>query len=562
VKRGLAGYREVLSSRSAVRRNRRWYPGTAEQGSCAQGDRRFEVQCRSLLAARGTRSGGRGSTPRIRFRPCGLVVTLALVKIHLLAIGSALAAGAVVGIGIPHSLALVALAIAGGAGIVAAVVVITRRDPFSVFGLVAAFYFLAFVVGAIYFHYDYSAAEDQGFWFTSDGLYTALGVGLVGFGALSLGYVANPLDRPRKWLPCCPSLTREAPLLTVVLLFMVGWMARAVQVASGDYFHTSVTATANTGATFLVNSVASVPTFATALVGAAAYMGWDERHELAWKRAFWGLLALEAAWYLPSGERARLVGLALATLILMYYARGRKMPWRALAVGAVLLVFVVFPFVNAYRGQWGNDWSYQENPGRGFQEGVKALTSGDVPATLDSGLRITLSRFSDVGSVATIVSKGRDLSPGSPGETLRWTLDAVVPRAIAPGKQDPGAFGNEFGRAYGILAPFNTTTSVAISQPGELFLSFGWLGVVAGMAVLGAVFRGLNDYFADRHSEPVTLALYSVAALPLINGLESIVSVGVIGLLKTLFVMIVLIWAANTVAERLSRRIGLVRVAP
>jgi hypothetical protein len=485
------------------------------------------------------------------------------VKICLLAIGSAVAAGAVVGIGIPPSLALVALALAGGAGIVAAGLVITRRDPFSVFGLVAAFYFLAFVVGAIYFHYNYRAAEDQGFWFTSDGLYTALGVGLVGFGALSLGYVANPLDRPRRWLPRCPSLTREAPLLTVVLfLFMVGWLARAVQVASGDYFHTSVTATANTGATFLVNSVASVPTFATALVGAAAYLGWDDRHELAWKRTFWGLLALEAAWYLPSGERARLVGLALATLILMYYARGRKMPWRALSVGAILLVFVVFPFVNAYRGQWGNDWTYQKNPETCFQEGVKVLTSGDVTATLESGLRITLARFCDVGSVATIVSKGSDLSPRAPGETLSWTLDAVVPRAIAPGKQDPGAFGNEFGRAYGMLAPFNTTTAVAISQPGELFLSFGWLGVVAGMAVLGAVFRGLNDYFADRHSEPVTLALYSVAALPLINGLEGIVAVGVIGLLKTLFVMIVLIWAANAVAERLSRRIALVRVAP
>jgi hypothetical protein len=85
------------------------------------------------------------------------------VKIYLLAIGSALAAGAVVGIGIPHSLALVALALAGGAGIVAAAVVVTRRDPFSVFGLVAAFYLLAFVVGAIYFHYNYRAAEDQGF---------------------------------------------------------------------------------------------------------------------------------------------------------------------------------------------------------------------------------------------------------------------------------------------------------------------------------------------------------------------------------------------------------------
>jgi hypothetical protein len=224
-------------------------------------------------------------------------------------------------------------------------------------------------------------------------------------------------------------------------------------------------------------------------------------------------------------------------------------------------VFVVFPFVNAYRGQWGNDWSYQENPDRGVKEGIKALTSHDLPATLQSGVKVSLSRFSDVGSVATIVSKGRELSPRRPGETLGWTLDAVLPRAIAPGKHDPGGFGNEFGRAYAILAPFNDNTAIAISQPGELFVNFGWLGVVLGMVVLGAVFRGLNDYFAARDSEPVALALYSIAALPLINGLESIVAVGIVGLLKTLFVMILLLWAANAVAERLSRRIGLVPIS-
>jgi hypothetical protein len=60
----------------------------------------------------------------------------------------------------------------------------------------------------------------------------------------------------------------------------------------------------------------------------------------------------------------------------------------------------------------------------------------------------------------------------------------------------------------------------------------------------------------------VTLVLYWVGALPLINGLEGIAAAGVIGLFKTLFVLIVLIWAANAVGERLSRRIGLLRVAP
>lgn len=480
-------------------------------------------------------------------------------KGYVLAITLALAVGVIVGYGVPASLGLAVLVGTGTAGILMAAALITGRDPFSVFGLIAAFYLVAFVIGAVYFHYDYSAAEDQGFWFTPAGLTTALGIGLAGFAALTVGYLANPLGRFRSWLPSCPTMTREAPILTVALLYAIGWMARAVQVTSGDYFHTSTTATASTGATFLVNSVAAAPTLATALVGAVSYMGWAERHRRAWTRAFWGLLAIEAAWYLPSGERARLIGLALATLILMYYARGRTLPWRSLIVGTLLLVLVVFPFVNAYRGQWGNDWTYQKNPGRGFQEGVKALTSHDPATTIKLGFRVSLSRFSDVASVATIVSKGRELSARHPGETLSWTLDAVVPRAIAPSKHDPAAFGNEFGRAYAILAHFNATTAIAISQPGELFLNFGWLGVAIGMAVLGTVFRALNDYFAARDSDPAALAVYSIAALPLINSLESIVAVGLAGLFKSVFVLLLLLWATTAVAERLARR---TRLAP
>jgi hypothetical protein len=481
------------------------------------------------------------------------------VKPYALALCLAVAVGVGVAIGVPDSLALPALVATGGVGIVLAFVAITRRDPFSVFGLIAAFYFLAFVVGAVYFHYDSGA--DQGFWFTPDGLNTALGLGVVGFAALTLGYVANPFDRPRKWLPKCPALTREAPLLTVVLvLFGVGWAARALQFARGNYFHTSLETAASTGSTFLLSTVASVPTLATALVGAAAYMGWDERHVRAWKRGFWGLLAVEAAWYLPTGERARLLGLALAVLIVMFYARGRRMPWRPLLVGAIAFVFVVFPFVNAYRGQWGNNWNYQDDPKRGLSEGFDALASHDIAQTLESGFRVSFSRFSDVASVATVVSRGRDLTPRPGGETLSWTLEAAVPRALAPDKHDPGQFGNEFGRAYSIVPFFNFTTAIAISQPGELFLGFGWLGVVVGMAVLGALYRGLNDYLGARDSDPAALAVYSISAVPLVNGLESIVAVGLIGLLKTLVVTLLLLWAAIALAERLSRlrRRGLV----
>jgi hypothetical protein len=480
-------------------------------------------------------------------------------KAYVLAISLAAAVGVIIGYGLPTSLGLAVLVGTGAAGILISAALITGRDPFSVFGLISAFYLLAFVIGAVYFHYDYIAAEGQGFWFTPTGLTTALGIGLAGFGALTVGYLANPLRWFPRWLPSCPRMTREAPVLTVVLLYAIGWMARAVQFASGDYFHTSATATANTGATFFVDSVAAVPTLATALVGAAAYMGWAEQHRRAWTRAFWGMLVVEAAWYLPTGERARLVGLALATLILMYYARGRRLPWRSLIVGTLLLVLVVFPFVHYYRGQWGDGWTYQKDPGRAFQEGAKALTSDDPATTIKLALNASLSRFSDVASVATIVSKGRELSTRDPGETLSWTLDAVVPRAIAPGKHDPGAFGNEFGRAYAILPHFNTTTAIAISQPGELFLNFGWLGVAIGMAVLGAVFRVLNDYFAARDSDPAPLAVYSIAAVPLINGLESIVAVGLAGLFKSVFLMLLLLWATTAVAERLSRR---TRLAP
>ena len=131
--------------------------------------------------------------------------TLASVKGgYALAILSASAVGAAVGLGASQSLGLALLVAVGAGGIIGAAALITRRDPFSVFGLIAAFYLLSFVVGAVYFHADFQAARDQGFWFTTNGLLGALGIGLAGFAALTVGYVVNAFDRPRRWLPSCP----------------------------------------------------------------------------------------------------------------------------------------------------------------------------------------------------------------------------------------------------------------------------------------------------------------------------------------------------------------------
>jgi hypothetical protein len=225
-----------------------------------------------------------------------------------------------------------------------------------------------------------------------------------------------------------------------------------------------------------------------------------------------------------------------------FYAGGRRIPWKLLVVTGILVTFFLFPFIQTYRGSFGEQHVYQREPGKSLKIALESMTSRSLGENLKAGLDSVFSRFNDVASVATILHKGREVMGLAPGETLRWSVEASVPRFVYPEKEDPGRFHNRFGRTYDILEDWNFHTSIATTQPGELYLNFGWLGVILGMPIVGALYRAINDFLAARWSDPAALAVYSVITWPLIYGLEAIIVLGVVGALKLLLISTVLIW--------------------
>lgn len=432
-------------------------------------------------------------------------------------------------------------------------IVAAHRANFDVFqplGLVSAFYVLGFAAGGLYFWYA-PYATYRGF--TPGAIGSASGLAVLGLVAFVAGYRFKPLTEPlshvtKPRIPFVPSSQEATPFGFFIILLGVGWLARLQTVASGFYFHFNPTGAivGNTSSGFLVDTLSKLPTVAVAYLIARAYLGGSPG--TAWRSLPVSaviLLVLEFAWVVPSGSRGQALGLVLMIFILRYYGRHR-IPSLGLSTASVLIaVFVVFPLVLNYRSGTGAD--YQGNVSESLGTSVNDYASQTWTERLDNGLDATFTRFSDITGVAAVIEDGREPSGLSAGESYGWALPALVPRALAPTKNDPGFFGNDFARNYGFVRPGDRLTAIAPTQLGELLLNFGLLGVF-GMVAYGMLFRLLSELTAARKTDPLALALYSVLAWPLINGLEGIFVGAFLGLIKAGAVLAVVSIGAMWVA--------------
>jgi hypothetical protein len=128
---------------------------------------------------------------------------------------------------------------------------------------------------------------------------------------------------------------------------------------------------------------------------------------------------------------------------------------------------------------------------------------------------------------------------------------------------DPGVFGNEFGRKFGILSPDDHVTSVAIGEPGEFYINFGLIGVFLAMPLIGAVYWWLADVLRNRSDQPVVLAIYAVAAWPIVQSQGTITAQGLMGVLKLVAVLSLVVAAVNGPARVIASRMrGVNKVEP
>lgn len=403
--------------------------------------------------------------------------------------------------------------------------------PLVVF--LATYYLLAYGIGPAYF------------WLTGDAgsanpismqmMLPALAVATLGWVGLLFGYFVNPLRTiGRVRLPVRVQDSGVEVLVRSLPVLALGWGARLLTVVNGTYFHSIAAGgeVVSSASTWTLTVLSTLPTLVLAVVGAYAY-AYREHPSPRLKPVFLVMLAVDAAWYVPTGSRASLLGLVLLAAIISYYG-GRKLPKKLLIASGLVLVFVVFPLYLTYRG---NGDQYQSSPGDSMNAAVASTFSRSPLDFVGSGISATLSRFNDIKPGAFILSDGRDrFLPEAHGETLTWIAYSVFPRFVFPDKPDPGLFGNEVGRVTGMSSPTDYVTSTNFGQPFELFLTLGWIGTAVGMAILGAVYRLISDLTRTRDRNPLVLALYATSVLGLTTSLGEIVSNGLVGGIRTMAV--------------------------
>lgn len=114
-----------------------------------------------------------------------------------------------------------------------------------------------------------------------------------------------------------------------------------------------------------------------------------------------------------------------------------------------------------------------------------------------------------VGVAATNIQTGRRQQLS--GLTFVDAALALIPRALWPDKPDVGGSGNLVSTATGIL--FAENVSVGIGNVMEIYINFGFWGIVPGFAVLGGLLRWL-DLRAFQAEAAGNYKLYLSAMLP------------------------------------------------
>jgi hypothetical protein len=206
---------------------------------------------------------------------------------------------------------------------------------------------------------------------------------------------------------------------------------------------------------------------------------------------FWVVLISEVVWGMASGMK----GLALQPLIIVLVIsslvdRRLKKGW----VAAVLLGLVaLYPFSNNYRRLVRQEGGLA-SPAAVASTGLKALSQTRVAESgaadwVRNGWRMSLKRLDMLTSVGLVLWLGPRSSQLQGKE--RWWMVAYypfIPRFLWPSKPIL-----DKGRRFSAAAGSTTTSSMAITYPGDLYADFGLPGIVLGMFLLGLVAQGLAN---------------------------------------------------------------------
>jgi len=145
--------------------------------------------------------------------------------------------------------------------------------------------------------------------------------------------------------------------------------------------------------------------------------------------------------------------------------------------------------------------------------------SADPLEYLSDSVGATGARANYLGILATVIENTPDPQPFMNGETYTLFLWAMfVPRFLYPDKPTLGIY-NDFAQRYGFVQEEDTSTSIALPPVCELYLNFGFVGIVVGMTVFGVLYRRLYTWaMAQSRVAGLPILVYIAMAYQLARG--------------------------------------------
>jgi hypothetical protein len=273
------------------------------------------------------------------------------------------------------------------------------------------------------------------------------------------------------------------------------------------------------------------------------------------RRERWALytaIMLTALLRAGSGLVSNVVILAL-TIFLAIWAGGGRLGFRWLLIAALSVAAMIGmrSVAMEYRARSWFAETQLSLAGRAMLMGqllVSKVEAQGPAATVEDGWTIVAGRSANLDLLADVVRQTGTTVPFWGGETYLSLVGFAVPRFIWPSKPTK-TLGQDFGHRYGYLDSWDTWTSINLPFLVEFYANFGEIGVLIGMAIVGVLYR-LLDNDLNRAGQPLQVTICSLVLLvPLLN-IESDFSLVFGGL----FMNGVALWGLLVALSQLPRR--------
>ncbi|MGH7931813.1 MAG: hypothetical protein ACREQN_01465 [Candidatus Binataceae bacterium] len=246
---------------------------------------------------------------------------------------------------------------------------------------------------------------------------------------------------------------------------------------------------------------------------------------------FLWLVLVPARLLLGFGTGSTAQGLEFAlTLLLVYSAVRRRMPWKLLLFSGLAFV-VLRPAEGTFRMiAWAGGPMEKASQAQKIQLFIrvtsyttKSLLEGQS-ASSNPVVQMAMHRLgADVMAFAAVVHDTPGVVPYWGGATYYPLLFKFVPRLIYPDKPEETS-GQTFGHRYGLIDAGNSWTAYNLPQIVELYANFGVVGVVVGMFLFGMFYRAILSIFvhAGMGTGALIGAIYMAAQLIAIESATSL----------------------------------------